>query len=72
MTQRPPYRDSSKQIRARLHQRIRRLDYLFSNTEQEEDPGFSPAVKVLLVLAAVILMFSCLIPVLAFLRLLLQ
>lgn len=69
MTWKPPYRDDSS-IKERLHQRIRRLDHLLSDREQEKEPGLSSAVKVLLVLATIVFLFVCLIPVLIFLQLL--
>ena len=69
MIGKPPHHDHDL-VRSRLHQRIRRLDYLLSRPEQEEESGLSPAVKVILVLAVITFVFVCIMPIVIFLRLL--
>jgi hypothetical protein len=70
MAGKQPYYDGSP--RSRLHLRIRRLDQLMLKAEeyQEKKSPLPSAVKLIILLAVIIFLFICSIPVLVFLRLL--
>lgn len=71
MAGKPPY-DYHASIRSRLHARIRAMDQLVLKLEKKQVKA-SPlpsAVKLIILLAVIIFLFVCSIPVLAFLRLL--
>jgi hypothetical protein len=68
MNRRRPY--FTVPVKERLHQRIRNLDQLLSEPEETAKPRLSPAVKIILLLAVIIFLFVCSIPILAFVQLL--
>lgn len=70
MAGKPPYYDGS--AKSRLHARIRAMDQLVLKAEEYQEKKFPlpSAVKLLLLLAAIIFLFICSVPVLVFLRLL--
>jgi hypothetical protein len=68
MSRKPPY--YNEPVKVRLHQRIRNLDQLLSEPEETIKSGLSPAVKIILILAVIIFLFVCSIPVLVFVQLL--
>ncbi len=64
--------DYHRSVKSRLHARIRAMDQLVLKAEeyQEKKAPLPPAVKLIILLAAIIFLFVCSMPVLIFLRLL--
>lgn len=71
MVGKPPY-DYHRSVRSRLHARIRAMDQLVLTLEEKQvkKSPLPSAVKLIILLAAIIFLFVCSVPVLVFLRLL--